>query len=293
MFQIGYEIEFVSFLNPEAVRQKLLHRGFAIPELGSGRGQYLNWYLTTDRSIEDHSGRPYQGLEIISPVMPLVPALRNLRKLFNFLDEFGFETNSTTGFHVGISFKDRDRTVRVDQGALVTLMEEDKLLTLWNRKNNRYCRPQYENMTNALAKRYKNLAGLDPEDLRSFIRTDDKYQTVNFTKLGKKSPYFEFRIMGGPNYHRRYRDILKTVKIYLKALKKASEIGSGRSKIGYEEIRKLAKDVEVARDKMAELARRHRARMNDRLKGDHSPAKIETYLNNLPRFMTEEEYENA
>jgi len=255
MFQIGYEIEFLSTKNAEAVRQSLLKAGFMMPELGSGRGGYINWYLTTDRSIRDTSGlqRVTQGLELISPVMGVSKGLRALRRLFKFLDDNGFETNETTGFHIGISYQHKETTLHVDRGLLLMHMDEKRWLDLWDRNDNQYCKSQMKAISESIVQNYRGRKideSFDWNEISGHVITGDKYQTVNFSKLGKKSPYFEFRIMGGKNYHKRYRDILKTTKAFLRSVKLASKSLRSFQYPDEKAINAMIAEVDAARIRM-------------------------------------------
>lgn len=219
IFQMGFELEFVSFMNPEHIRQRLLKMRYDIPEIGSGRGNYKRWYLTTDRSIENHSGTDYVGLELISPILRATTCLREMRKVFNFLKANNCETNSTCGFHIGLSYQDKAYTMGIYAPAVVLNVGEQRWLDLWGRKGNQYCKSQYDSMITNIARNRATMEGFDWASLSRYIRMDDKYQSINFLKLQKKNPYIEFRIIGGADYHQRYRDILKTVKAFMRSMK--------------------------------------------------------------------------
>jgi Putative amidoligase enzyme len=234
--QIGFELEFCSADNHPVILEQLRALGLNITYDDRHRNPArvnTNWYLTHDGSVRWQNGDPRgptQGHELISPVFPLEPGLKIIQGLFKWIENNGHWTNSSTGFHVGISFVNKPKNSQINRLKLLALLEEDKYLRKFKRTSNRFCRSHKKNLskqfadTLAYAYRYagdkaQTAKMLTPEYLQGAIPTN-KYFSVNFGKLTQN--YLEFRIIGGKNYHKRFDDVKEAILHFCECMQKST-----------------------------------------------------------------------
>ena len=241
--QVGYEVEFVAVDPPppsgkvtaKEKSQQLLRLQQQVfdqlTELGLGAPveieakDYSSWNLTQDLSIAPDPRRPGVGFELVSPPQPVKQALANLKKVFDWMESQGHYTNNSTGFHVGVSFKDGDGIARVDKLKLLLLLGESYVMDLFDRKLNSFTESHLEIIRNAIAsaqqlgQNWVKIRQVTPLiKILNAALDEDKYRTVNFSKI--KKGYLEFRIMGNQDYHKRFaqvRDVILRYGFVLKA----------------------------------------------------------------------------
>ena len=197
---------------------------------GAKRGTGF-FILEPDSSIEgDGEGA---GLELVSPPMPLSQTLEYLDKVFAWADSRGCTTNSSTGFHMGISIPDQSRE-NVDHLKFTLFLGDDYVLKQFGRESNSYTKSMVKEMTQKL----KNLgAGSGRMDAESMLRTfkdglnssaakfvktsltttHDRYVTVNI-----KDKYIEVRSAGG-DYLGDVEKIKTTLLRYVRAMALAAD----------------------------------------------------------------------
>lgn len=243
-FNIGFETEFSSEHSIERLSDKFIRAGIDVGRVNRdahGRRAYTNWFFVGDNSIRPPPG--YYGYELVSPIMDYNEGLDTMQKLFSILKATNANTNSSTGFHVGLSFKDPALLKKMDILKLIVLLNEDKVLADFSRTGNRYCRSHMVDLKKAIKDEAANFAGFlssradltienlisNPTDLKKYIQTRDKYRTVNFIKMERS--YLEFRGMGGESYHLAFDKIKSTVDHFRETMIAAvSESSDGRFK---------------------------------------------------------------
>ena len=229
--RVGYEIEFVpavfdSKLNNTAIQTQVLddlsQLGISVtPSHTSGRSQ---WALTVDNSIKTQI-KNVLGLELISPPMTVATALDRLEKIFNWMREKGHTTNSTTGFHVSVSYGGKAKTQKADPLKLVLLLGERYLLQSFQREANKFTQGHLDSLKKTISDNIRTGGewNLDPGVVKLKQKVmdrfqQDKYHTVNLGKQAKNG-YFEFRIMGNANYHLKFKQVQDTILRYCFVLK--------------------------------------------------------------------------
>ena len=197
---------------------------------GAKRGTGF-FILEPDSSIDSDSGEA--GLELVSPPMPLAQCLEYLDKVFAWADARGCTTNSSTGFHMGISIPDQSRE-NVDHLKFTMFLGDEYVLKQFGRESNSYAKSMMKEMSQKL----KNLsAGTGRMDAESMLRTfkdglnssaakfvktsltttHDRYVTVNI-----KDKYIEVRSAGG-DYLGDLDKIKNTLLRYVRAMALAAD----------------------------------------------------------------------
>ena len=197
---------------------------------GAKRGTGF-FILEPDSSIDSDDGEA--GLELVSPPMPLAQCLEYLDKVFAWADGRGCTTNSSTGFHMGVSIPDQSRE-NVDHLKFTLFLGDEYVLKQFGRESNSYAKSMMKEMSQKL----KNLsAGTGRMDAESMLRTfkdglnssaakfvktsltttHDRYVTVNI-----KDKYIEVRSAGG-DYLGDLDKIKNTLLRYVRAMALAAD----------------------------------------------------------------------
>jgi len=197
---------------------------------GTKRGTGF-FILEPDSSIESDDGEA--GLELVSPPMPLAQCLEYLDKVFAWADSRGCRTNSSTGFHMGISIPDQSRE-NVDHLKFTLFLGDDYVLKQFGRESNSYAKSMMKEMTQKLKNLSAGSGRMDAEGmLRAFkdglnssaakfvktslTTTHDRYVTVNI-----KDKYIEVRSAGG-DYLGDLPKIKNTLLRYVRAMGLAAD----------------------------------------------------------------------
>lgn len=169
------------------------------------------WILEPDGSLQadDDEDMP---VEIISPPMPLEECLTKIDQFFAWAADHDAYTNSTTGFHVGVSLPYIGGDV--DYIKLALFLGDQFVLDKFQRSTNTYCKSALK-----VIKEHVAQGKAKPEDVmhlmrnnllelahRSIRTTTNKYESINM-KGGK---YIEFRSMGNEGYNES-PDVLKDI----------------------------------------------------------------------------------
>lgn len=171
----------------------------------------INWIMEPDPSIEaDEDGSA--GVEIISPPMELEAGLEKMREFFEWMQSYGAGTNSSTGFHVGVSLPEQQMKT-LDWLKVIVLLGDEYVLEKFNRQSNTYTNSSLlkvvssirtsknENDVLTLFSQMKQDFNALSKKLMKEVVNQNKYVSVNI-----KDNYIEFRSMGGD-----YIDELDTV----------------------------------------------------------------------------------
>ena len=192
---------------------------------GAKRGTGF-FILEPDSSIDSDSGEA--GLELVSPPMPLAQCLEYLDKVFDWAQIRGCTTNSSTGFHMGISIPDQSRE-NVDHLKFTMFLGDDYVLKQFGRESNSYAKSMMKEMTQKLKNLSAGTGRMDAESMlktfkdglnssaakfvkTSLTTTHDRYVTVNI-----KDKYIEVRSAGG-DYLGDLAKIKNTLLRYVRAM---------------------------------------------------------------------------
>jgi len=197
---------------------------------GAKRGTGF-FILEPDSSIDSDDGEA--GLELVSPPMPLAQCLEYLDKVFDWAQIRGCTTNSSTGFHMGISIPDQTRE-NVDHLKFTLFLGDDYVLQQFGRESNTYAKSMMKEMSQKLKNLSAGSGRMDAEGmLRAFkdglnssaakfvktslTTTHDRYVTVNI-----KDKYIEVRSAGG-DYLGDLPKIKNTLLRYVRAMGLAAD----------------------------------------------------------------------
>ena len=155
------------------------------------------WIIEPDSSIAPKSAYD-EGLEFISPPMPIKDMLAKLDTVWKWMSEYGCYTNGSTGLHTNISVPGYS-IEKLDYVKLVVFSGDEHVLRQFGRIANDYCK--------SAAKHFINL---DDEDGRLHLLRLMKSgsmtkasklihhgETVKYTSINTKKGYVEFRAPGG------------------------------------------------------------------------------------------------
>lgn len=233
MFDIGFELEFETDLGLREVKE----------ELRSYLGNYpwvKKLQVVPDGSVDD-------GWEIITPPWKAEVAMQRLRKLFAFIQEFGW-TSRHTGLHINVSFSNSRVQAKSDYYSLVKAFPEDDILATFGRSRNEYCystkKTEFwvnsETVVESIACALVDLEGeFTLKQLERMVGTKkfqksivgavqnavadnfNEYMDEKYVGVNNKGNYFEFRVVGNKNYEYRYRDVADVVRKIKSAMKKS------------------------------------------------------------------------
>jgi len=226
------------------------------PDVGDyhGSSNYSNWRVETDSSL--NSG----GAEIISPVLNLDDGLEALENMFDWIDSYA-DTDSSTGFHINMSFDGYDMS-KFDWLKLLMFVEEGAIYKEFSdRKDNSYARSIKSYLSgvqnspeNIGSKEYFEVLSKNGTEGMNKVKSmigSGKFFGVNFSSIahGSKHGRIEFRYMGG-RYHKKQKQVLKQILQYAAWMKIALDPKYKRK----EYIKKLAKIASDVGNKNTERA---------------------------------------
>lgn len=232
LLRVGFEIEFVwpiervtSLPDWDKTKLKIIQQlnQLGIPISSTVGSTNVHWQLVGDRSI--NTNNEGFGYELIAPPMEMATALSTLKLIFDWMIEKGCMTNETTGLHINISRGGTKATREIDPLKVVLLLGERYLLDAFDRQGNKFTEPQIQSMIKSISwaiKTQQPAAWLDNSNAQELIDlareelSVAKFSTVNIAKLSAsaRNAYFEFRIMGNKDYHKKFELVKKTILRY-------------------------------------------------------------------------------
>lgn len=161
----------------------------------SARRDDVTWIFEPDSSLEADSGD--MPIEIISPPMPLKKCYEMLSSFFEWASLNNAESNSSTGFHMGVSLPFVDG--RVDYLKLALFLGDEYVLNQFGRAANQFTVSALKKLktvskdraADALFMMRKNLIQL----ANQYVVESGKYG--KYTSINMKNDYIEFRSAGG------------------------------------------------------------------------------------------------
>lgn len=162
-----------------------------------------HYIVETDSSIRPPKG--FQGIEIVSPPMPLSEAISDLKKLHRWAKDSGAITNNSTGLHIGVSLPNMDS---VDFLKLAVFVGDEYVLDQFSRSSNIYSpstireikkrteefysSPKEFNRLQSLFVQLKHNLSTNAERALQMFPVGIKNMSLHF-----KTSYVEFRSPGG------------------------------------------------------------------------------------------------
>jgi hypothetical protein len=191
-----------------------------------------------------------QGLEFVSPPLPIEELLSDLNKVKAWADRTGCYTNDSTGLHINVSVPGWTQgTDQLDYVKLALLLGDEFVLDSFGRAGNTYAKSamgkivdmvrQNPNRAQLLMNRMKQ--GLD----QLATRLVHGRQTEKYTSINVKNGYIEFRSPGGDWLNDKFPEIENTLRRFTVALSAAVDPAAYRQ----EYLKKLYKLLDVSSEK--------------------------------------------
>lgn len=194
--------------------------------------------LTYDDSVKSDKFNDYNSLEFVTPILSYNKFISLTKEFFNLIEQYGWETSSSSGLHVGISFKDEQKNQNLDPLKLLVFSGDEFMKLTWPRirqklKNGELSQDYVKSNINTIKLIVKrviyyssNIEKITSNNIgelftkwldshsRSVFQKDPEWRNKHFAvNIGRlKDGYVEFRVMGGKNYHKRLPEIEKQVK---------------------------------------------------------------------------------
>jgi len=209
----------------------------------------LEYIVEPDSSIDVDDNND-QGLEFVSPPLPIDELLNDLNKVKAWADRTGCYTNDSTGLHINVSVPGwTGGTDQLDYVKLALLLGDEFVLDSFGRAGNTYAKSAMGKIRDAVRKspdRAQELmdrmkSGMD--QLASKVvhsRSTDKYTSINV-----KNGYIEFRSPGGDWLNDKFPEIDNTLRRFTVALSAAVDPEAYRQ----EYLKKLYKLLDVSSEK--------------------------------------------
>jgi hypothetical protein len=209
----------------------------------------LHYIVEPDGSL-DPDNSDDQGLEFVSPPLPIEELLSDLNKVKAWADKTGCYTNASTGLHINVSVPGwTGGTDQLDYVKLAVLLGDEFVLSSFGRTGNTYAKSAMGKIRGAVRQnpdRAKELmdkmkSGMD--QLASKIihsRSTEKYTSINV-----KNGYIEFRSPGGDWLNDNFAEIDNTLRRFTVALSAAVDPEQYRQ----EYLKKLYKLLDVSGEK--------------------------------------------
>jgi hypothetical protein len=212
------------------------------------------WIFEPDSSL-DSDDSENMAIEIISPPMPLEECLKKIEDFFTWAEDNGAYSNSSTGFHMGVSLPHRGGDV--DYVKLALFLGDEHVLREFGRSGNHFCeaaikkirsrvKTNKEAVGSAMELMRNNLLELAQKALEINNHGFGKYTSIN-PKGGNDSTqphkergakYIEFRSAGGSNYFEDIDRLKNTLLRYAQAMTIAANPAAERKEY-YKKLYKL------------------------------------------------------
>jgi putative chitinase len=209
----------------------------------------LHYIVEPDSSLDPDSSDD-QGLEFVSPPLPIEELLSDLNKVKAWADRTGCYTNDSTGLHINVSVPGwTTGTDQLDYVKLALLLGDEFVLDSFGRAGNTYAKSamgkivdivrQRPDRAQLLMNRMKQ--GLD----QLATRLVHGRQTEKYTSINVKNGYIEFRSPGGDWLNDNFKEIDNTLRRFTVALSAAVDPAAYRQ----EYLKKLYKLLNVNGEK--------------------------------------------
>lgn len=209
---------------------------------GSYHGQQkdtTSWYFEPDSSLDADTGD--MPVEIVSPPMALAECLEMLDKFWAWAETHDAYTNSSTGFHMGVSLPEVGG--KVDFVKLALFLGDEYVLQEFGRQAVGFCesaikkiksriKNNKEGVTKAMAQMRNSLIDL----AHNSIASDEGFG--KYTSINPKGNYIEFRSAGGKDYSKDIPRLKNILLRYAQAMVVAADPKAERQEY-YKKLYKL------------------------------------------------------
>jgi putative chitinase len=209
----------------------------------------LHYIVEPDSSL-DPDDSDDQGLEFVSPPLPIEELLSDLNKVKAWADSTGCYTNDSTGLHINVSVPGWTQgTDQLDYVKLALLLGDEFVLDSFGRAGNTYAKSAMGKIRSTVkqnpdrAKELMDKMKSGMGQLASKVihgRSTEKYTSINV-----KNGYIEFRSPGGDWLNDNFAEIDNTLRRFTVALSAAVDPAAYRE----EYLKKLYKLLDVSGEK--------------------------------------------
>lgn len=181
------------------------------------------WYIEPDGSLEADEDADSTA-EIVSPPLPALQAIADLKKFYAMAEQLKLYTNSSTGLHINISIPGE-----LDVLKLAVFLGDKYVLQQYGRTNSYYAKsvgkelePSKLGTQTKLMNKMHDTNAVDTEMLKKIIGDFASQHTASISYNGT---YVSFRHAGG-NYLADFNKIYNTVGRFIRAMIIASTPGA-------------------------------------------------------------------
>ena len=198
-----------------------------------------SWIFEPDSSLNANQGD--MPVEIVSPPMPLDETLKALEDFFSWAKGHNAYTNSSTGFHMGVSLPEVGG--KVDFVKLALFLGDEYVLQEFGRQAVGYCEAAMKKIRNRIKGNDERVA-----DAMSLMRKgliDVAHNSIasdegfgKYTSINPKGNYIEFRSAGGEDYFKDIPKLRNMLLRYAQAMVVAADPQAERNEY-YKKLYKL------------------------------------------------------
>jgi hypothetical protein len=219
---VGYEVELASPVDDAGVRKFFNDNDLPVKagQALNHTGPYHAWGIAVDGSVMPTS-RDHHKYELISPVMPLDRSLEVMKLVFDWMAATGGYTNTSTGFHVGVSLADKSFMTKLNRLKLALLLDEVTILKKFGRSQSQWVqliRPALIQNVGYTFSAYKPVITNFEAWLQERVPASKAYSA----NLNRLPGWIEFRCMGS-NYSARYDECRETILHYAEIVRAAAD----------------------------------------------------------------------
>jgi hypothetical protein len=209
----------------------------------------LHYIVEPDGSLDPDDSND-QGLEFVSPPLPIEELLSDLNKVKAWADKTGCYTNASTGLHINVSVPGWDGDMnKLDYVKLAVLLGDEFVLDSFGRAGNTYAKSAMGKIRSiikqnpAKAEELLQRMKLGMDQLAS--KAIHSGVTEKYTSINTKNGYIEFRSPGGDWLNDNFAEIENTLRRFTVALSAAVDPEMYRQ----EYLKKLYKLLDVGSEK--------------------------------------------
>jgi hypothetical protein len=185
------------------------------------------WRVMEDSTVGGEDNK-LGGAEITSPAMDMEAGLDALERMFQFIDQKG-HTNSDTGLHIRVSFKQPKQIEDIDWFKVALFMGDERVLSDFDRRRTTYAQTPMDRIRQYFKDQIAKIGGEPSRAIAEIIRQEgftklvqpmremfindesDRYNTFNVTGFRDHQGRIEFRVWGNDKYERRLDEIKRTL----------------------------------------------------------------------------------
>lgn len=206
-------------------------------------GDQDSWHIEPDSSISSDNGT---GAEVISKVYQVGEGIEKLQQLFAWMEENDYRTNKSTGLHINLSIIGKEHQ-DYDFLKMMVLFDENHTASMFNRLGNRFTLQMRNRLREVISRHVGSDASAidgvfknnDTSKLLPLLKVLGQIASTTFDKYAsvkdRGNGVFEFRGMGGTDYHTKFNEIRKKI-VHMAYILKA---GSDDKMFAQEYIRKV------------------------------------------------------